>query len=297
MKVLVIAGGTSNERDVSLRSGKSVAEALRQKGHEVSEADPRDSNFDISLLSQNVDVVFIALHGQGGEDGTLQAQLEAIGKPFVGSGSEASRLCIDKWAYKQLLINHGLPASEGWQVSLSEINTDYFLKPYVLKPVEGGSSLDTQIARTPNENTKQESIELLSKYEHMLLEPIIDGVEITIGILGDEPLPVIEIIPPLGLEFDYENKYNGATKELCPPQNVKEEVQNTARSLALKIHNLTGCRHMSRTDMIVDSHDQLHVLETNTIPGLTNQSLLPKMALEAGYSVPELVNKLITMAL
>jgi D-alanine-D-alanine ligase len=297
MNVLILAGGISNEHDVSVRSGQSVSEAIRKLGHDITEADPSAEDFDLVTLVTGADVVFLALHGKGGEDGVLQTQLEQLGVPFVGTGSRASALCFDKSAYKRLLKENDLPASIGEEVELADITKELFDKPYVLKPIEGGSSLDTQIVRSPTEQYRREAKELLSRYPKMLLEELIEGTEITIGILDQEPLPVIEIVPPEGLEFDYENKYNGATQELCPPVTVSLDKQKEAQELALKIHNLTGCRDMSRTDMMIDQNGKLHVLETNTIPGLTNQSLLPKMAKEAGYTMPQFVDKLLELAL
>lgn len=296
MHILVIYGGTSNEREVSLRSGQSVADAIENLGYSYTLFDPQEKNLvEMDLTSYNI--VFIALHGAGGEDGTLQKILEDKHVPFVGSGSEASALCSDKFAYKQLLKSKGLPVVDGKLVSKSDMANELFRMPYVLKPFNGGSSLDTQIVRVPDETARAVSLELLSRYEQMLLEPLIEGTEITVGILGDRPLPVIEIIPPHGKEFDYENKYNGSTQELCPPQNVSQPMQKQAQELALKVHIATGCRHMSRTDIIIDQHDNLHILETNTIPGLTTQSLFPKMMQTDGMTMAEGIDKLLKMAL
>lgn len=296
MHVLLLAGGTSNERDVSLRSGQSVADALTQQGHTYTLADPGAADFSLTDALKDVVVVFPALHGEGGEDGSLQTELEARGVKFVGSGSQASKLCWDKWAYKQFLRENNLPASAGQLVTANDVAADIFNQPYVLKPVAGGSSLDTQVVRTPDEASKQASRELLERYESMLVEPLIEGTEITVGVLGDEALPVIEIIPPSGKEFDYENKYNGATQELCPPQNVSQEIQEQAQALALRVHQLTGCAHLSRTDIMIDRSGNLHILETNTLPGMTSTSLLPKMAQTAGLSMAELVDKLLLLA-
>lgn len=299
MHILLLAGGNSNERDVSLRSGKAVAEAIRELGHELTELDPGVEGFDIAKHIEGIDVVFPALHGQGGEDGDLQEKLEGLGVTFVGSGSQASRICWNKWQYKELLRKNNLPVSEGTLLTITGYNEnpEVYNQPFVLKPVEGGSSLDTIIARTPTEEDWSTVTRLLNTYQTgMLYEPIIEGTEITVGILDNEPLPVIEIVPPEGLEFDYENKYNGATRELCPPETVSQELQKQAQDLALLIHQLTGCRHMSRTDIIIDKQGTLHVLETNTLPGMTTTSLLPKMAQTAGYSMPQLVEKLIKLA-
>lgn len=297
MHILLLAGGSSGEHDVSLRSGQAVAEALDELGHTYDLVDPGALDFNLVDHLNGADLVFPALHGAGGEDGTLQKVLEDAGIKFVGSGSASSELCFNKWAYKQLLLTNELPASTGKLVDKNGLDDEWFASPHVLKPIDGGSSLDTQIVRLPNKQTLEAAAALLERYGQMLLEPIIEGTEITVGILGEDALPVIEIIPPDGLEFDYENKYNGATQELCPPVNVSQDIQTKAKELALKIHGLCGCKDMSRTDMMIDKSGNLHVLETNTIPGLTNQSLLPKMAAQAGYSMADFVDRLTKLAL
>jgi D-alanine-D-alanine ligase len=297
VKVLLLAGGKSGEREVSLRSGAAVGKCIESLGHEIVHGDPAAVDFNLQTKTQGIDVVFIALHGRYGEDGKLQKELEDLNVPFTGSDSKASELCFDKWQYKKLLLDHGLPVPNGELVSLHRMNAELFNQPYVLKPCDEGSSLDTHIVRTPNEHNFAISRELLDKHHEMLLEPLIVGTEITVGIFDKKALPVIEIIPPEGREFDYANKYNGLTQELCPPQHVELELQKQAQELTLKIHELTGCRHMSRTDIIIDTQNNLHVLETNTIPGLTEQSLLPKMIIEAGYTMPEFVERLLQLAI
>lgn len=296
MKVLVLYGGNSNERDVSLRSGSAIAKAVEQIGYDCVLADPHSSDFGLESYLHDIDVVFPALHGAGGEDGSIQTQLEQAKVPFVGSNSAASKLCFDKWAYKQLLQSSGLPVSIGKKVSLNDINHSYFSQPFVLKPFNGGSSLDTLIIRQPDDSALVQTESLLKKYPEMLLEPLVEGIEVTVGILNQEPLPVTEIQTPEGLEFDYENKYNGLTREICPAESISEEVQQKAQQLALQIHNLCGCRHMSRTDIIIDPAGSFHVLETNTIPGFTEASLLPLMAKQAGYSMSQLVKELLRSA-
>ena len=297
MRVLLLNGGSSNEREVSLRSGQAVTEAVAALGHDLTVADPSDPAFDLENAVKSVDVVFLALHGHGGEDGFIQKQLESLHIPYTGSNSSASALCFDKWRYKQFLLEHGLPVTEGRLVSLHRLDESLFQTPYVLKPCDEGSSLDTQIVRKPTEETRAVSQHLLETHAEMLLETLVEGTEITVGIFGDEALPVIEIIPPEGREFDYANKYNGATQELCPPEHVDERTQKEARELTLHIHRLTGCEHMSRTDLMIDTKGKLHIIETNTIPGLTSQSLLPKMVLQAGNTMPEFIDKLLQMAL
>ncbi|MGH7240862.1 MAG: D-alanine--D-alanine ligase family protein [Candidatus Saccharimonadales bacterium] len=295
--VLVIAGGKSSEREVSLRSGTSVAKALQAKGHDVTVLDPAEQAITAEL-AKTYDVAFPIVHGLGGEDGSLQQQLEAIGLPYVGSGVAACQLTFDKSAYKQALQRAGLPVPRGALVHDGDISAHpLFQKPFVLKPYDGGSSVDTfiirEIAEAPWDAIKQ----AVHKHGEMLLEELIEGIEITVGFVDNNALPVIEIIPPSDGEFDYENKYNGATLELCPPQHIDSATQQSAQVLAAQAHQLTGCRDVSRTDMIVRPDGNLVILETNTLPGMTDQSLLPKAAREAELEMPELCDKLVRLAM
>jgi D-alanine-D-alanine ligase len=296
MHVLLLAGGYSNERDVSLRSGDAVEKALISKGHTVHRIDPKQ-DIDWSEVSTGIDVAFIALHGAGGEDGIIQAQLEKAGIPYTGSGIGASELCWDKWAFKEFLDDKDVPLTKGALVTAADTSNEYFKRPFVLKPIRGGSTLDTLIARDVTEDTIAEAAKLLKKYDSMLVEELVEGIEITIPVIGETALDIIEIVPPPNKEFDYENKYNGETQELCPPQHVSDTMQQQAKDLAVRIHTLTGCRDISRTDMIIDSSNKLHVLETNTVPGLTETSLVPKSAAVAGMDMATLCEKLIQLAL
>ncbi len=297
MHVLLLAGGNSNERDVSLRSGNAVEAGLKAAGYKVTREDPGAMGFNLKTAADSTDVVFIVLHGSGGEDGAIQEQLETIGIPYTGCGVEASKLCWDKWSYKNFLQSRDIPVSVGKMVSKEDLDDPLFKEPFVLKPAQGGSSLDTLIAREVTKENLDTAKELLNKYPSLLLERLVFGKEITLTILGNQPLEVIEIIPPEHGEFDYENKYNGATQEIIPPRNVSNEAQKKAQELALRIHSMTGCRDISRTDMIVDNNDELHVLETNTIPGMSDQSLVPKAAARAGYDMSALCDLLVGLAL
>lgn len=295
MKINVVCGGTSDERDVSLRSGNAVAEALRQKGHAVEILDTSDSDARIVRC----DVVFPVLHGVGGEDGQFQARLEKTGVPFVGSGSEASRLCMDKSLYRQAAQAAGFLMAEGRVVNEEGYTNDPLAKqPHVLKPIDGGSSIDTLIVRDPRSIDRQLVRDMYSRHRTMLLEQLITGTEVTVGVLADNALPVIEIIPPSDEEFDYKNKYNGKTQELCPPEHVTEALQEAAQALTLRVHTALGCRDLSRTDFIIEQDsNELYLLETNTIPGMTGQSLYPKMAAAAGMDFESLCDQLAEMAL
>lgn len=294
-KVLVLSGGDSDERAVSLLSGAVVTDALQAAGYSVSNADPADGLTDTVL--RHVEVVFPVLHGAGGEDGILQARLERMNIPFVGSGSTASALCFNKAKYKELLREKGIPTPVGSVVDRLGFNASPISqRPYVLKPFKGGSSIDTIIARSPDTVQSQTIDGVFTRHVKLLLESLVVGTEITIGVLNEDPLPVIEIIPPANGEFDYENKYNGSSLELCPPRSIDTDTQRQAQELAVRIHKLTGCRGLSRTDIIIGNDGTLWVLETNTLPGMTKQSLYPKAAAVASIPMPELVDRLVRLA-
>lgn len=296
--VIVLAGGTSDEHEVSVRSGAAVARALAAAGYEVTTLDPANGLEQFLPKLQAADAIFPALHGAGGEDGELQKFLEAHKIRYVGADSQASALCFDKARYADLLMEHGIvtPATEVADQAHFE-HSALRQRPFVLKPNDGGSSIDTFIVREPTRVDVAAIKQAFQRHRTMLLQALIEGIEITVPVVGSKALPVIEIIPPAGGEFDYENKYNGQTQELCPPKHVGAAVQKQAQALAEHIHHLTGCRDMSRTDFIVTPAHALYVLETNTIPGLTGESLLPKAAHAAGMDMAALCDRLMACAL
>jgi D-alanine-D-alanine ligase len=297
MKILVLGGGNSSERPVSLRSAAAVAETLAELGYDVSRCDPKDGDAALRQALAQADLVFPILHGAGGEDGAIQAIIEQTKKPYLGSGVAASQLCFDKAAYKKLLQQHLIATPEGQMVDLAGFqNSPLSQRPYVLKPVSGGSSIDTFIVRDPATADQTAIAQAFERYTQLLLEELVEGVEITVPVLGVDALPVVEIVPPDGQEFDYENKYNGATSELCPPRNVTEADQAAAQHLAKAIHQATGCRHLSRTDMIITPGHEIYVLETNTLPGMTGQSLFPRAAAVSGLDWPQLVARFVELA-
>lgn len=296
--VIVLAGGDSDEREISLLSGAAVAAALQTAGHNVTTIDPSDG-LDTQLATlQQCDVVFPALHGKYGEDGGVQQFLEEHKILFVGSDSKASRLCFDKDEYTKLLAERGIFVPRTQLVDLVSFEqSDLIKKPFVLKPNDGGSSIDTFIVRDVATFDRRDVEGAFERHTTLLLQELIEGVETTVSVLGNTPLAVVEIIPPQDGEFDYENKYNGKTQELCPPLHVSLEAQQAAQALAKTIHDATGCRDMSRTDIIITLDMRLCVLETNTIPGLTDQSLFPKAAAQAGIPMPQLCDQLVRFAL
>ena len=292
MQYLILGGGISPEKSVSERSATAVQQALESLGHTVIYKDPEDMSIEeIVKLGKESNGVFPILHGVGGEDGNLQVVFEEENIPYFGPRAEACHNTFDKAEFKKLLEVNGLPTPRWNVISVDQLDSEALTKePFVLKPISGGSSIDTFIIRSlPFDAAPLK--EALERYGTMLIEELIDGSEVTVGVLEDVALPVIEIIPPSNQDFDYENKYNGATQELCPPVNIPESQQAESQKLALEAHLITKCHHLSRTDIMIDKNGNQFVIDTNTIPGLTNQSLFPKAAAVAGYSWNELVEK------
>lgn len=294
MRVVVLGGGNSPERNVSLKSAKAVTSAIDELGIDNIFLDP----IDLSVLDsiKPDDIVFPILHGSNGEDGTLQKELEDRGLAFLGSGSLSSENCFSKSMTRELLIKNSLPVAGGNKVSKDTYRTDHLsLVPHVLKASHGGSSIGTYIVKDPSNIDPNKVNEVFSLDEEAVIEELVEGVEITVPVLGIEALPVIEIRPPENQEFNYENKYNGDTAELCPAESISSDLQLKAQQLAIDVHNKMGCRHLSRTDMIVKPSGEIVILEINTLPGMTEQSLYPLSAKVYGLNFPELINILINM--
>lgn len=293
--LLILGGGNSPEKEVSLRSAKYVAEAARQAGFNVQEADPAEG-FSVldGLLKETI--VFPILHGQGGEDGSLQAELEKRSIAFLGAGSRSSAECFDKWQTRLQLQAAGISVPRGALVTESSYsNHPLSGKPHVLKVLRGGSSIGTLIVRQPETLDLQEVQKLFQLDEQAVIEDLVEGVEITVPILDRSALPIIEIRPPEGKEFDYENKYNGQSRELCPPPSLNEQQIAKANQISEAVHKTMNCRHFSRVDLIMRPDSSFVVLEINTIPGMTNQSLYPKSAAIAGLPMPELIKKFVEL--
>lgn len=285
--VIVLGGGSSAEREVSLRSARAVMDALDKAGFSFSFTDPAK---DKSYLSADPEknIIFPILHGKFGEDGTLQKGLEGKGLAFLGSGSLSSKNCFDKWRTIKILKQEGIRVPRGGLITFNEyFDHELAAKPHVLKVINGGSSIGTYMVRE-GAVSRGRAGEIFSQGK-MIIEELIEGVELTVPILDDKALPVIEIQPPEDGEFDYENKYNGRTKELCPPPSIDEAGQKQIRQLAENVHRIMGCRHLSRVDIMLDKDNNPYVLEINTIPGMTGQSLFPKSASQVGIDMPELV--------
>jgi len=302
-RIGILMGGPSSERKVSLKSGKSVYESLRQLGLDVVTIDIVTDNAkeNIKLIrSKEIDCAFLALHGRFGEDGQIQEILESLFIPYTGSGVLASRLVMDKVASRKVLEIHGIPVpaykimERPYYKGSDTFLGDFSGFPLVVKPATHGSSIGLSIV-DKKENLKQ-AVELAFKYdEHVLIEQYISGRELTVGILNDKALPVIEIIPKAKF-FDYEAKYLTGTTEYRVPANIKKAVSGLVQSTALKAHKLLGCYGCSRVDIILSRQNIPFILELNSIPGLTPTSLLPKAARAEGIEFSMLCLKLIKLA-
>jgi len=312
IRVGVLRGGPSSEHEISLLTGANVLKNL-----------PKDKYQAVDILiSKNgdwpdypeVDVMFNALHGEYGEDGQVQAVLEKKHIPYTGSGVTASALAMDKWASRKLFVQAGLKVAPSIAIeksSLGSINKPDFDLPWVIKPNSRGSSVGVSLIN--NEKDFQPALNKAFEYDEIVLvEKFIKGKEITAGILenfkGEEyfALPVVEIVPPPDKTFfDLQCKYDGTTKEICPGR-FDEKTALAIQKTASLSHQILGCRDYSRTDMIVAEdgiypHTKfgvgVYVLEVNTLPGLTKESLLPKAAAVAGCSFDQLLEHLLTLAL
>lgn len=304
LRLALIAGGKSAEREVSLKSGEQVFQALDKAKYDIRRYDPRD---DLDRLVQDapqLDAALVIMHGRGGEDGTLQGLLDLLGIPYQGSGVLGSALGMNKELSKILYQQAGLKVSralffnKGEAPSPEEVEVHLGL-PVVIKPVNEGSSIGVAKARTLEELGK--GLKAAFLYDHrVLVEEFLQGVEVTGGVLGNRQLtalPLVEIVPSEKYDFfDYEAKYTaGASTEIVPAR-LDEAIAQRARETALTAHRALQCRGYSRTDMIIRD-GEIFVLETNTIPGMTATSLFPQAAQAMGLAFPQLLDRLLELAL
>lgn len=291
--ITVMLGGPSAEREVSLRSGAAVARALRAVGHEVSELDPNPRGWE---LAAGTEVVFLALHGTYGEDGTVQKRLEELGMKYTGCGTEASRVGFDKHLTKQRMIAAGVPTPRS--VLVESIAASWPMgwnPPVVLKPVRQGSSVGLQFVDRVADWSRAVT-EAMRYDDQLLVEERICGKETTVGILGGRPLPLVEVRPRTGV-YDYENKYTpGSTEYLCPAP-LPEAVTARVQEAALAAFNSIGGRDYGRVDVMINAAGDPFVLEINTLPGMTETSLLPKAAAAAGIGYADLCELMVELAL
>lgn len=301
LRIVVLSGGKSPEYEVSLSSGKMVLEALKKKGHNVLPlVIGKEGKGYEYLFKLKADVVFIAMHGPFGEDGTVQGLLELAGIPYTGSGVLASALGMDKLAFRQAIKETGVLVPE-YLVLEKKDGSDKVLKkislPVVVKPSNQGSSVGVSIVREKKDLNK--SLEKAFKFgPRVIAEEFLSGTEVTCGILGNEnpsALPIVEIVPKNDF-FDYEAKYTPGMSEEIVPARISPGLTNKVKETALKVYRAVNCLGFGRVDIII-SKGKPYVLEINTIPGLTPNSLLPKEAAAAGIAYPELIEKVIEFAL
>ena len=285
MRIAVLMGGRSSEREISLKTGRAVSKALRELGHEVIELDLAE-DLPCRLLELKPDKVFIALHGPYGEDGRVQGLLDILGIPYTGSGVLGSAIAMDKDITKRLLRSEGLPTPDWVCVRKNEGIPKWESFPAVVKPADQGSSVGLKVV---NDLYSLESSvkELFQITEKVLIESFVEGRDMTVGVLKGRALPVIEVRPKKGI-YDYESKYTkGATEYIFLED---EDLSKRLQDMALKVHMLLELKDMSRIDFRVDTKGNPYILEVNTIPGMTELSLLPMACKKAGIDFKELLS-------
>lgn len=302
MKIAVLYGGVSAEREVSLSTGKKIIGALESKGHEVVGVDFHPNKLS-EILELDVDAVFIGLHGKFGEDGRLQSLLDMLNIPYVGSGVLASALAMDKARSKQFFKNAGIRTAQElvlekklYDESKLEVPFGF---PVVVKPNHEGSTIGLTIAK--NKEEMLSGIAAAFLHDHtVLVEEFIAGKEVTVGVMGDKgkvkALPVVEIVPK-NAYYDYESKYAEGGSEHFVPARVDEATTSLLQEQAVLAHEVLGCEVYSRVDFIIPENGKPVILEVNTLPGMTPTSLYPDAAKEVGLSYPEMIEKLIQLSL
>ncbi|WP_421848661.1 D-alanine--D-alanine ligase [Novosphingobium sp.] len=302
LHIAVLMGGWSSERPVSLMSGNGVADALEAKGHRVTRI---DMGRDVAqrLAEAAPDVVFNALHGTPGEDGTVQGLMDLMGLTYTHSGLATSVIAIDKQLTKQALVPHGIPMPGGRMVKSEELYTrDPLPRPYVVKPVNEGSSVGVAIVTAGGnygDPISRDSIGPWNEFDELLAEPFIRGRELTTAVLVDKALLVTELRPKSGF-YDFDAKYtDGMTDHICPAE-IPDEIAEACKDIALRAHQLLGCKGTSRSDFRWDDEqgvEGLFLLEVNTQPGMTPLSLVPEQARALGMDYGDLVEAIVADAL
>lgn len=302
-KIGVVMGGVSTEREVSLNTGRAILNALREKGYNAVSIDLEPEHFVEQLKSAGIDIVFNALHGKFGEDGCIQGMLEMLGIPYTGSGVLASAITMDKAVSKRLFLSANLPTPHSRiysKIAFEKIEQDInaqFNLPIVIKASTQGSSIGVYIINDASKIRNAVS-EAFTYSNQIVVEEFIEGKEITAAVYGKEEihaLPLIEIVPHSG-RYDYHSKYTkGATEYLCPAP-LDEHTTHKIQQIALKAYKLLGCSGVARVDFMLDKDNNPYVLEINTIPGMTETSLVPKAAAKAGIDFPNLCEMILLMA-
>ena len=304
MKIFVFMGGSSSEKNISIKTGNAIVASLSGR-YEVKPLNVSFHNNDISFLEelQKGDVVFNALHGGSGENGDIQSVLDMKGISYTGSGSKASKICMDKHFSKLIAQMEGLKVPDWVLYKHSNINSqkmfnvkkERFSYPYIIKPNSEGSTMG--LAKIDNKDQVDSAIsEALEFSSEIMIEEYISGREITVGILGNKALPIVEIFPQKDL-FDYECKYSKGMSNYVVPAEINKELASKIQSDAIRIHESIGCKHYSRVDFMLDDDGNYYFLEINSLPGMTSTSLLPMAAKSAGVDFDNLIDIILNMAI
>lgn len=300
LKVAVLMGGPSSEYDISILSGKNVVENLDKKSFEVVPiVIPKEADSNWIKKLNGIDIVFIALHGPFGEDGTVQKQLDELNIPYTGSNANASLVGLDKLAFRKLMNSFNIKIPKYLQLkkgeSTEEVSKVLGRPPYFVKPHNQGSSIGSSLVK--NINSLSQTLDKAYEFSDIaLVDEYINGTEVTCGILGNTVLPLAEIIPKNDF-FDFESKYSeNGTKEIIPAR-LNNELTKKIQKIALLVYRSVGCRGFARVDFIIRDGTDPVVLEINTIPGLTSVSILPKQAQAVGISYDKLLTRIINLAL
>lgn len=305
-KVLVIMGGTSTEREVSLRSGRAVCKALIEAGYNAQTFDIQPDNID-EIKKINPDIAFLALHGKGGEDGKIQGLLEWMNIPYTGPGIASSAICIDKILTKKLMVQSGVKTPEFMTINQSEFEKKGSVcnevakkigLPAVIKASCQGSSIGVVIVNKTEEIDKTIK-ELFSYGDEILIEQFVEGIEISVPVIGNDTLTVLPIIEITSSNefYDYQAKYTKGMSRHIIPARISDDTKCKVEEIAKKAYKAALCRGLSRIDFIIDKNSEPYFIEINTIPGMTEVSLFPDSANHAGISFPELVDKIVKLGL
>lgn len=302
-KIAVVMGGPSDEREVSLNTGRAILTALQGKQYNAIGIDLEPKNFVKQLLEAGVDVVFNAIHGKYGEDGRLQGALELLGIPYTGSGVLTSAIAMDKGVSKCIFLSAGIPTPRSRLFTKEELTSNLpsvieaeFGVPVVVKSAAQGSSIGVSIVE--NAVDLPNAVQQAFKYsDNILVEEYIQGKEMTVAVFGNDvvkALPVIEIVPHSG-RYDYHSKYTKGATEYIVPARIDDSITGELQEVAVKTFKALGCRGIARVDIMLDKQNKPYVLEVNTIPGMTATSLVPKAAAAAGITFDDLCEQLLLM--
>lgn len=305
MKIAVLYGGVSKEREVSISSSKGIIAALKENGHDVIAIDFNPEELQ-TIIELKVDLVFIALHGKYGEDGRVQGLLDMLEIPYVGSGVLSSALAMDKYKAKQLFEKMGIPIAKGLRFNVNQYTNirsicekihANFKPPFVIKPNREGSTLGLTIVKSESE-TEEAILKAAMSDDYIIVEQFIKGRELTVPVMGamneEEALPIIEIIPQAEL-YDYEAKYAVGGSEHIIPAPLTEALTELIKSYAVLAHQVLNCETYSRADFILAEDNTPYILEVNTLPGMTETSLFPDAAKEVGLSYALMMEKFIEL--